>query len=265
MDNIAICTAGIGAEPWGVLAVDAMPDLGLLGGGTQVFPRWVYRRQSQPSLWGAAPESGYVREDNISVAQVSTFRRAVGDDAITADTLFAYVYGVLHAPDYVADYQHSLFRELPRVPIERDFWRWYRYGAALLRLHLLWETDCDPWPLAVIAEGGARLDDEDFLVTTRAMRMEGHDVLRLNRRVRLFGFPALAADYTVCGRSPLEWQIRYLRVTTDPESRITNDPNSIFRNPREIVSYMGRLATMAAVTAHIIAAMPPLSPVKSSI
>lgn len=49
--------------------------------------------------------------------------------------------------------------------------------------------------------------------------------LRYNEALTLRGIPPAAFDYRLGNRSALEWVIDQYRVSTDPRSGITNDPN----------------------------------------
>ncbi len=55
---------------------------------------------------------------------------------LTKDTIFAYIYAVLHSPEYRKKYQKILHTELPRIPMYEDFWKWAIWGEKLLNLHL---------------------------------------------------------------------------------------------------------------------------------
>lgn len=65
---------------------------------------------------------------------------------ITKDTIFHYVYGILHDPVYLEKYALNLKREFPRIPFYADFWKWADWGEKLMKLHLGYET-VEPWPL----------------------------------------------------------------------------------------------------------------------
>ncbi|WP_338768535.1 type ISP restriction/modification enzyme [Bernardetia sp. ABR2-2B] len=58
---------------------------------------------------------------------------------LTKDTIFAYIYAVLHSPEYRKKYEKILHTELPRIPMYEDFWKWATWGEKLLNLHLNYE------------------------------------------------------------------------------------------------------------------------------
>jgi predicted helicase len=59
---------------------------------------------------------------------------------LTKDTIFAYIYAVLHSPEYRKKYQKILHTELPRIPMYEDFWKWATWGEKLLDLHINYEN-----------------------------------------------------------------------------------------------------------------------------
>ena len=60
--------------------------------------------------------------------------------------IFHYTYAVLHDPAYREKYQLNLKREFPHIPFYADFSQWAAWGAALMALHLNYET-AEPYPL----------------------------------------------------------------------------------------------------------------------
>ena len=58
-----------------------------------------------------------------------------GDDAITAEDVFAYTYAALHDPAYREKYAVDLLREFPRLRFYEEFAPWARMGRELLDLH----------------------------------------------------------------------------------------------------------------------------------
>ena len=269
--NRAICTPGVGASrEFSVLMVDAMPDLHCLEFG-QCFPRYRYQQTSQArqtDLQGV--ESGLQRVDNITDTALRDFRAHYGDDSITKDAIFDYLYGVLHAYDYRGRFAKNLTKELPRVPLAENFHEFAEAGRKLSALHLEYETceeapleivpirDIDPLEIKPIPE--EELKPEDFRIGTKKMGFTDtkYDTLRINDRIGLRGIHSAARAYEVNGRSPLEWLIDRYRVTQDKESGIANDPNDWFDDPRDIVSVVGRLAYVSKESAGIITRLPDL-------
>jgi predicted helicase len=120
-------------KPFTVGAADCLLDLHFVGAaaGTECLPR--YRYDNGRSI------------DNITDWALDQFRdhyQSEGNKGrlISKDTIFHYVYGVLHDPDYREKYAVNLKREFPRIPFYKDFWEWAKWGKELMDLHIGYES-----------------------------------------------------------------------------------------------------------------------------
>lgn len=212
-ENRVICVSGIGSsKPFMTLISNTIPCLDLLE-KTQCFPLYVY------------DEDGTNRRENVTDWGLRQFQQHYGDESITKEDIFYYVYGALHDPAYRERYAANLKRELPRLPFRADFWATSRVGRALADLHLNYEQ-LTPYPLT-------RVEDPKRPPSERVEKMklitpkdgESNLAVQVNPFLRLEGVPRRALDYKLGSRSALEWVIEQYRVTTDARSGITNDPN----------------------------------------
>ena len=147
-ENRVICVTGVGSKIlFSAFMTDTLPDLELISKG-QCFPRWQYQRPVDTSNttskfqgFDEAPD----RIDNISDTALRAFRDHYGEDTITKDAIFDYVYGILHAPRYREEFANDLSKMIPRIPFAPDFRAFVQAGAALASLHLNYET-CEQYP-----------------------------------------------------------------------------------------------------------------------
>ena len=145
-------------------------------------------------------------------------REFFGPGGITAEDIFAYLYGVLHDREYRYDYRVDLLREFPRLPLYHDFSLWLDAGRELLDLHLNFAT-VEPYPLE-------RRDNEKApagggKVILKADKEKG--LLRLDERTTLAGVPESAWSYRLGNRSALE------RVLEQYKERKPKDPTGAAR------------------------------------
>jgi len=196
---------------------------------------------------------------------------------ISKDDVWAYLYGVMHAPDWRERYRHELSRRLPRVPLADDFEVFRDAGAELMVLHAGYES-APEHPGVVCEVDGERIEDppDNGAADPAAFRIEsrmrwGKDVdkskdmtvLIVNKRCRLTGIPPEAHDYQVSGRSPLQWAVDQLKHKHDKASGITDDPNGWHawaEEPFELIRHLRRLAFVGTETARIVASLPPSLP-----
>lgn len=146
------------------------------------------------------------------------YRKFFGPEGITAEDIFAYLYGVLHDREYRYDYRVDLLREFPRLPLYHDFSLWLDAGRELLDLHLGFET-VEPYPLA--RQDNEKAPANGGKVILKADKEKG--LLRLDERTTLAGVPESAWSYRLGNRSALE------RVLEQYKERKPKDPTGAAR------------------------------------
>ena len=270
--NLAICVSGIGAsKEFSALMVNMTPDLEVVS-KSQCFPRYRYtsaqaqRRQATLDL----AEAEYQRRDNIPVGTVSRFQSHYRNKEIEADSIFYYVYGILHSPEYKNRYSADLKKMLPRIPYANsitDFQSFSEAGKQLAELHVGYE-DVEPWPLT-FREDSTDVDGKDRL-RVRKMRFGGSarqpdkSVIRYNPHITIEGIPLTAYDYVVNGKSAIEWVMERYQVTTHKDSGITNDPNDWSDDPRYILNLLQKVVRVSMDTVKIVNSLPKLKPIAGS-
>lgn len=84
--------------------------------------------------------------DNVTDWILQKFQSHYGDESITKDDIWEYLYGVMHAHDWWDTYKHDLRRNLPRVPLAPDFEGIRFAGRQLIDLHIGYE-DVPEYPV----------------------------------------------------------------------------------------------------------------------
>lgn len=221
------------------LITSRIPDQ-LPQGGSRCFPFYTY------------DEDGTNRRENVTDWALEKFRGRYGDGNISKWDIFHYAYAVLHHPAYRERYAANLKRELPRVPFAPDFRAFAEAGARLADLHVNYERQPE-YPLERIEAAGVPL-------SWRVERMKlskDRRSLVYNEFLTLSGIPEQVFDYRLGNRSALEWVADQYRVTTDPRSRITNDPNRP-DDPQYILRLVGQVVTVSLETVAVVRALPDL-------
>ncbi len=257
-ENRVICVPGIGStKPFCVLMVDTMPDIQLMFNG-QCFPRYRYEQKKEEKQGELLADThDPKRIDNITDVTLKKFRIHYNDNTISKDTIFYYVYGVLHAPAYREQFANDLSKDLPRVPMAPDFHAFAEAGKKLAELHLGYET-CEEHPLEVVYTQPGEPQPEHFQIGRKAMRFADDEksTLIVNDYVRLERVPAEAHHYEVNGRTPLGWFIDRYRIAKDTHSGIVNDPNGWFYDSRDLIAAIRRIVHVSVVTVSIVGSLP---------
>ena len=232
--NKVICFC-VNGKDFFVLAADKVVDLHLTG-DTQCLPLYRYTAE------GRAGRQHY----RVGLRQ---FREHYGDDAITAEDVFAYTYAVLHDPEYREKYEVDLLREFPRLRFYEEFAPWARMGRELLDLHLGFEA-VEPYGLErreQVSPAGKPL--------LRADKERG--AIILDDKTTLAGIPESAWEYRLGSRSALEWVLDQYKERKPKDPTIAARFNTYrFADYKEqVIDLLQRVCAVSVATMRIVDGM----------
>ncbi len=212
-----------------------------------------------------------------NLMQPISAQKAYGN-AVTKEDVFYYVYGILHSPAYRTRFANDLKKTLPRLPLvdeAKDFWAFSKAGRALADLHLNYETL--PFPEGVTVTGAEAVADKlggnlklppnltPGLYRVEKMRFpkKGEkDSILFNSQITISNIPLEAYEYTVNGKSAIEWVMERYQVTTDKDSGIRNDPNDWAKevgNERYVLDLVLRVVSVSVETVGVVGGLPEVS------
>ena len=306
--NMALCTNGVGSKAFSCLMGNRIFDLNALEAGAQCFPRYLYRpvgeaakgtkstKSSKAKTTGQADLfagsdaaeldsssgqsgdqvviNGYVREDAIKPEAVAHFRAAYAghESEIDADSVFYYIYGIIHSKDYRETYANNLQKELPRIPRVasfEDFKAFEKAGRALGSLHVNYEQ-VEPYAGCTIRGLEQGADASDLRVTKlkygKIAGKKGNAALDktkivYNDQITISDIPLEVQDYVVNKKSALDWVVERCGVSIDKASQIVNDFNNMAEemgDPKYILHLILRVITVSLETNKIVASLPAL-------
>ncbi len=190
------------------------------------------------------------RVSNITEWGLRQFREHYGDEGITAEDIFAYVYAMLHDPAYRYDYRVDLLREFPRVPLYHDFDLWTKMGRELLDLHIGFES-AEPYPL--------EHRDKDSVAPQRAILRADKErgIITLDEQTTLAGVPSDAWRYQLGSRSALEWVLDQYKERKPRDPTIAAKFNSYrFADHKErVIDLLQKVCTVSVKTMEIVDGM----------
>ena len=240
--NKVICFSGTSSsKPFQVLATDEVYSLDLLE-KTQCLPLYRYTADGE-------------RVSNVTEWGLRRFREHYGDDGITAEDVFAYVYAMLHDPAYRQRYEIDLRREFPRVYFQADFAWWAQKGRELLDLHLGFET-AEPYPLRRNDAGANNYSplrgDTAPKPILRADQERG--IIRLDEQTTLAGVPNEAWWYELGSRSALEWVLDQYkeRRPRDPTIRERFNAYRFADHKERVIDLLARVCAVSVATEKIV-------------
>lgn len=239
-DNILICVPYKIKENYSVFVTNITPDLELIHHG-QCFPLYLYTND--------------IKSDNITDTILSQYRKHYNNTKITKRHIFEYVYGLLHNFTYRKNFYNILIRDLPRIPLARDFWAIRNVGKALMDLHLNFET-CERYNL-----GKPKVDIPNKFVKLSfgkkaAPKNDGRKEVPDYSVIRIDGVELFdnvpETTYHVNGKTPIQWVIQKYGVTVDKASDITNDSTVGL----DIVAIIERAVYLARESERLIKTLP---------
>ncbi|MEW2137502.1 type ISP restriction/modification enzyme [Streptomyces sp. NPDC005409] len=264
--NIGFYVNGFHATAdFAVLATDLIPCLDVFGKGGYFFSRHTYRELATEGGFDFGDdENAYEQVDNITDAALRAYRDTYGDDTVTKDDVFYYVYGLLHSQEYRDRFAADLKKALPRIPKVRNFRSFAEAGRKLADLHVNYEQAEPHAGIVEKASGDASATPASELYRVTKMKIPktkgqpDRSTIVYNHRVTLTNIPEEAYRYQLGARSAIEWIIDRYQVKVDKASEITNDPNDWSDDPRYIINLLKRIVTVSLETMKIVDALPAL-------
>lgn len=119
-----LCSRSISNLAFSVFIANTLSDIHSIGGQSYVFPLYSYFNSDKIS--------------NLNPQIVQEIESKVGET--TPESIFDYIYGILHSPSYREKYREFLKIDFPRVPYpeNKEKFEYYRkYGEQLRKLHLM--------------------------------------------------------------------------------------------------------------------------------
>jgi len=238
-ENLAIGVCTHSQSPFSVQMVSCIPGLDLNGRPTQFFPFYVYN------------ETGTSRQENITDWALQYFQTQLKDDTLSKWDIFYYIYAILHQPAYRERYAPLLKRQLPRIPLSKDFKSFKDAGMELSQLHAFFDEQ-RPYQLERVEDESADLDWR-----VEKMRLSSDKTcLIYNDFLTLKGIPPGALDYKIGNRSVLNWVISQYQVARDETGEILEDPN---RDDEEyIIGLIEKVVQVSLESVKIINSLPAL-------
>lgn len=207
MRNVVINTSSMASRNFSCLIANEITDVQTMA-NTQAYPLYYYDDLGRCHY----AISGYA---------LNLFRRHYGDNSITEEEIFYYIYAILHHKGYLKKYKNSLAKEAPRIALSEDFKELSVLGKELAELHLNYES-------------GEMHESVEYKTLMNA-EIEGYydvdkmtkkgDCIIYNHNITITKIPQKAFDYVVNGKSAIDWVIERYSITTDKDSLIENNPN----------------------------------------
>ena len=264
-ENLVMGVTGVGSREFSCLVANKVPNLHFLDTG-QCFPLYFIPKKSY--LITSDSNNSYMHSA-INPEVLKDIRQLLGQEKITNEMLFQYIYAVMHSRQYRKRYANNLTKELPRIPIvksKQKFFAIVEAGKELIRLHVDYEQVEEH--SVTIKQGDFQLanikDPKSFFRVTKMKFPNKKDksTIFYNDNITIQNIPLEAYEYVVSGKSALEWVMDRQRVRVNKDSGIKNDANDYanetMNNPAYPLELFQRVITVSLETMKIVKNLPDL-------
>lgn len=205
--NVVINTSSMASRNFSCLIANEITDFQTMA-NTQTYPLYYYDDLGN-------------RHYAISGYALNLFRRHYGDNSITEEEIFYYIYAIFHHKGYLEKYKNSLAKEAPRIALSEDFKELSVLGKELAELHLNYESGEMHTSVKYTTLMNAEVEG---YYDVEKMTKKGDSII-YNQNIAITKIPKKAFDYVVNGKSAIDWVIERYQKTMDKESLIENNPN----------------------------------------
>jgi len=247
--NLAFCFAAEERSEFGVIAFTDIPNKDIfMPSAAQVLALYRY-------------ENGK-RVDNITDWALDQFRKQFPSGSgkktqtITKESIFHYVYGVLHDPIFREKYAINLKREFPRIPFYKDFWQWAGWGKELMDLHIGYES-VTPSKLKRVDVPDEKAREAGVAPKCLLKADKDGGRIIIDGETTLTGVPPGAWDYRLGNRSALEWILDQYKEKKPKDPTIREKFNTYrFADYKEkVIDLLMRVTTVSVRTVDILKSM----------
>ncbi|ABF84720.1 hypothetical protein HPAG1_0653 [Helicobacter pylori HPAG1] len=207
--NVVINTGVGNGKDFSALVSDFISDCSLIS-PNQAYPLYYYDDLGN-------------RYNAISGYALNLFRRHYGDNSITEEEIFYYIYAIFHHKGYLEKYKNSLAKEAPRIALSQDFKELSALGKELGELHLNYESGEMHTSVKYTTLMNAEM--EGYYDVVQMKKDKKGDRIIYNQNIAITKIPQKAFEYVVNGKSAIDWVIERYQKTTDKDSLIENNPN----------------------------------------
>jgi predicted helicase len=270
-NNLVITCTGIGASTqFSAFMSNKINNKHFLG-TCICLPLFYYKLKDVPhseqlSLFETNKNKVYEKQDGISDWILKKSREVYDDKYISKEDIFFYVYGLLHSKDYQDAFANDLKKTNPRIPLVetvQDFKLFSQAGKELSNLHINYENH--PRIPSIDVEIASDPNDEKTYKINKMSFLDKakKDTIIYNNLITIKGIPIEAYEYVVGGKTAIAWIMDRYQVSTDPDSGITNDPNSLLkednRKPDYILNLLLSIISVSIQSTKLINNLPKLA------
>ena len=264
-DNLVILAPGTGNKSnFSTFITNKIPDLGFLS-SCYCFPLKIYSKIDE-GLFNLDE-----KDDSITLEALNLFRRVLNDKKIISEDIFYYIYGIFHSFEYRDKYKNNLTKEIPRVPICKNFKSFLEIGKKLANLHLNFEKLKKVSSIEISYDENNK--DKKNFYRVEKMSFKGKrnnfdkSTIIYNEFITIKNIPLSSYNYEINGKSAIEWVMERQKIKKNDETLIINDANDYaketIKNPAYPLELLQKVITVSLESQKLIKSLPKLEIIKN--
>jgi predicted helicase len=199
------------------------------------YPLYLYETEDNKDEFAFDFNSQQKRErrDGITDFALKLFRSTYSDLEISKVDIFYYTYAVLNSKDFTKNFAQDARKSGPAIPLLKNFESYALIGKKLFDLHLNYDSFAESSKdLGVELESVAKQQKRDAKYRVEKMKFvkdktgsKDFSQIIFNENINVRNIPKSAYDYSINGRSAIEWVIDQYQFHQDKSTGIISDPN----------------------------------------
>jgi len=255
-ENLVILTPGkSNRKEFSTLITNLIPDQNLMDAGANGYLKYTYD-----------PEGLVPQNINLNEAVLQKL-------GLTIDEAIYYIYGILHSNEFKVLYRNNLNKDFARIPHVKNKEEFINIGKVLADLHLNYES-VEPYKDIKIEYTNQdresvsykvnrmnipwKRENSKYVLDEKGKKIRDKSTIIFNEDITIKNIPTKAYEYTINGRSAIEWIIDQYRVTTNKSSGLTDNPNEYSDNPKYIFNLLLSIINVSVQTVDLVNSLPPL-------
>jgi predicted helicase len=252
--TLVLCCTGQGSNsPFSALVTDYLPNDNFIEAGV-VVPLEIPARQSgqEATLFDDVGST----VSNVTPWALELFEKTYGKK-LTAREIFAYVYAVLNSSLFIEKFSSDLRKDIPRIPLLKDFDGYAKVGENLIQLHLNYED--------LPQFGGEHLESSSKVEKIRFGADKDKSQITIRPGEVIKDIPLQAYGYLVNGKPAIEWVLDRYQTRIDQDSGIGNDPNEWDQSKAGsyISALLRKIISLSLETCALRDSLPPFEYVRN--
>lgn len=208
----------------------------------------------------------YTYEDIFGemIKQNNIVDKLLNNTGMSKKDIFMYTYAILHSPEYKRKYNNDLRKDLPHIPLVKNYKEFIEKGYKLADLHLNYENVSPCSEIVLPPESEINTYKVTKMKFSKKKDLEGKNVndkstIIFNKDIKIKNIPNKAYEYMVNGRSAIEWIMDQYQIKTDKSSGIIDDPNEYSDDSKYIFNLLLSIINLSIQTVDLVESLPLLN------